>query len=110
VVMGSGTTTQSGSLVGVKGFDGLEVFRVEFLSGGPTFDRTGRPSKKCQIVDSSEEVLIDFIPLSSHHFRRSELAGGSSGAIESYPIRSSSSFSPSLALAVVSPTSAFRFA
>ncbi len=110
VRVGLGTTTQSGSLVGAKGFEGLEVLRVEFPSGGPTFDRTGRPSKDCQKVNPSEEALVDYIPLSNHHLRRSELAGGSPGAIESYPIRSSSSFSPFLALAVVSPTSALRFA
>lgn len=51
MAVGLGTTTQSGSLVGVKGFDGLEILMVEFLSGGPTFDRTGRPLKNYQMVD-----------------------------------------------------------
>ena len=32
-------------------------------------------------------------PLSSHHFRLSELAGGRPGSIGSYPIKSSSSVS-----------------
>lgn len=49
------------------------------------------------------------LPLSNHHFRRSELAGGSSGAIDSYPMRSSSSSTPSsLALAVFVPIFNFR--
>ena len=53
VRLSSGTTTQSCSLVGLKGFEGLEVLRTEFFSGGPTFDRTGKPLKDCQILDSS---------------------------------------------------------
>ena len=78
-----GTTTQSGSCVGLKGFEGLEVLRVEFFSGGPTFDRTGRPLTDYQILGFSQAAFVVSIPLSSHHLRRSELAGGSPGAIES---------------------------
>lgn len=54
-------------------------------------------------------VAVDraILPFSNHHFCRSELAGGRPGSIESYPIRSSSSVSSAVRLAVPSPTSAF---
>jgi len=45
-------------------------------------------------------------PLSSHHLLLSELAGGSPGSIDSYPMRSSSSVSPDLLFAVDPPTTA----
>lgn len=43
-------------------------------------------------------------PLSNHHFRLSEDAGGSPGEMGSYPIKSSSSVSISWVFAVVEPT------
>src|ERR1044072_2131122 len=51
------------------------------------------------------------IPLSSHHFRLSELAGGSPGSTLSYPIKSSSSLSssPRCPPALVSPTTSLLF-
>jgi hypothetical protein len=48
------------------------------------------------------------IPLSSHHFLLSELAGGSPGSIASYPIRSSSSDSKSSPFVTGWPTEARR--
>jgi len=80
-----GTVTQSGSSLYVYGFDGRLGFgRAPFCGGS-------RPD-------------IAYLPLSSHHFLLSELAGGRPGSIGSYPIRSSSSVSSSAALAVVDPT------
>lgn len=59
-----GTVTQSGSLVGVYGFDGRLGFGIRPFCGGLTLDRAG-------------------CPLSNHHFLLSELAGGSPASIES---------------------------
>lgn len=81
-----GTVTQSGSSVGVYGFDGRLGFGIRPFCGGLISERAG-------------------CPLSSHHFLLSELAGGSPASIESYPIKSSSSVSSFWALAVVVPTS-----
>ena len=39
----SGSTTQSGSLLGVNGFDDLLIFGIEVLLGGRTLDCAGRP-------------------------------------------------------------------
>lgn len=58
------TSTQSGSGLGVKGLLGLLGLGKWLSDGGCTRDRAGRP-------------------LSSHHFRRSELAGGRPGSMES---------------------------
>jgi hypothetical protein len=69
-----GTVTQSGSSVGVYGFDGRLRFGIRPCCGGLRADRAG-------------------CPLSSHHFLLSELAGGRPASIESYPIKSSSSVS-----------------
>lgn len=63
-VLGFSTFTQSGSLVGVHGFDGLARFGTCPALGGFTVDLAG-------------------MPLSSHHFLLSELAGGSPGSTES---------------------------
>jgi hypothetical protein len=81
-----GTVTQSGSSVGVYGFDGRLGFGIMPFCGGLISDRAG-------------------CPLSSHHFLLSELAGGSPASIESYSIKSSSSVSSFCALAVFVPTS-----
>lgn len=64
VELGLLTSTQSGSLVGVHGFGGRLVFGTSASTGGLRLDRAG-------------------IPPSSHHFLRSELAGGKPGAMES---------------------------
>ena len=69
-----GTVTQSGSSVGVYGFDGRLGFGITPCRGGLRADLAG-------------------CPLSNHHFLLSELAGGSPASIESYPIKSSSSVS-----------------
>jgi hypothetical protein len=69
-----GTVTQSGSSVGMYGFDGRLGFGIRPCCGGLRADRAG-------------------CPLSSHHFLLSELAGGKPASIESYPIKSSSSVS-----------------
>jgi len=61
---GLSTLTQSGSELGVKGFEGLPEFRVYPFPGGLAVDRAG-------------------IPPSSHHFLFSELAGGRPGSTES---------------------------
>lgn len=84
------TSTQSGSGDGVNGLLGLFGFGKWSFEGGWTRERAGSP-------------------LSSHHFLRSELAGGSPGSTLSYPSRSSSSLSPSskppsAPPALVSPT------
>lgn len=73
----------------MNGFDGLFGFGVAPSCMGLMSDRAG-------------------LPLSSHHFLLSELAGGKPGSIESYPIKSSSSVSIVGALAVEEPTSARR--
>jgi hypothetical protein len=64
-----GTLTQSGSSVGLKGFDGRFGLRMvcwdELIAlGGVAVDRA-------------------ILPFSNHHFCRSELAGGRPGSIES---------------------------
>jgi hypothetical protein len=69
-----GTVTQSGSSVGVYGFEGRLGFGITPCCGGLRAERAG-------------------CPLSNHHFLLSELAGGSPASIESYPIKSSSSVS-----------------
>lgn len=58
-----GTLTQSGSSVGVNGFDGRLGFNAAPF-GGRIAERAG-------------------CPLSNHHFLRSELAGGRLGSIGS---------------------------
>jgi len=55
---------QSGCDVGVKGLERRSGFSIRSVFGGWILERAGRP-------------------LSSHHFRRSELAGGRPGSIES---------------------------
>jgi hypothetical protein len=89
-----GTATQSGSSLGVKGFDGRWGFSMaEELSlvilGGAIPD-------------------LAILPLSSHHLWRSELAGGRPGSMASYPIRSSSSSSSRSRLTPSCPMSALR--
>jgi len=59
-----GTVTQSGSSVGVHGLEGLAGLGSMPDCGGWIDERAGRP-------------------FSSHHFRRSELAGGRPGSMES---------------------------
>lgn len=59
-----GTVTQSGSSVGVYGFEGRLGFGTNPLCGGLTADLAG-------------------LLLSSHHFLWSELAGGRPGSIGS---------------------------
>jgi hypothetical protein len=59
-----GTVTQSGSSVGLYGFEGRLGFGIRFCCGGLRLDRAG-------------------CPLSNHHFLLSELAGGSPASIES---------------------------
>jgi hypothetical protein len=59
-----GTVTQSGSSVGANGFEGRFGFGMAPGCGGLRSERAGRP-------------------LSSHHFRLSELAGGRPGSIGS---------------------------
>lgn len=61
---GRGTFTQSGSSVSANGFAGLSGFGNASGAGGCTVDRAGTP-------------------LSSHHFLRSELAGGRPGSMAS---------------------------
>ena len=80
-----GTVTQSGSSVGVYGFDGRFGFGTKPFCGGFMEDRAGWP-------------------LSNHHFLLSELAGGKPGSMGSYPTRSSSSVSSLMVLAIVVPT------
>lgn len=84
------TSTQSGSGEGVNGLLGRLGLGKWSLLGACTLDRAGRP-------------------LSSHHFLRSELAGGRPGSTLSYPNRSSSSVSSIAAPAEarVSPTTSF---
>jgi hypothetical protein len=43
VTVGFGTTTQSGSLLELKGFDGLRGFGMESLDGASSIDRAARP-------------------------------------------------------------------
>jgi len=66
------TSTHSGSGLGVNGLLGRFGFGEWLLDGGSTRAFAGKP-------------------LSSHHFLRSELAGGSPGSMLSYPSKSSSS-------------------
>ena len=73
-VSGFSTFTQSGSAVGLNGLDGRSEFGRYRSLGGLTVERAG-------------------MPLSSHHFLLSELAGGRPGSTESYPYRLSSSLS-----------------
>lgn len=89
-----GTDTQSGSSVGVNGLGGrlgLSTLVMPLpVTGDVISTRAGWP-------------------FASHHFCRSELAGGSPGSMASYPIRSSSSeLSSSRIEAPLSPSSAFR--
>jgi hypothetical protein len=63
VGQGFSTWTQSDSLAGVKGFPDASVFEP-LGGGGLTAERAG-------------------MPLSSHHLRLSELAGGRPGSIDS---------------------------
>lgn len=86
-----GIATQSGSSVGVNGFEGrLGLSTIVELSRCPP------------VVFGGPTVDFAILPFSSHHLCRSELAGGKPGSIGSYPIRSSSSSESSLArLAVV---------
>jgi hypothetical protein len=89
-----GTATQSGSSVGVKGFEGrlglsIAVELPLLVFGGAIPD--------CAIL-----------PFSSHHLWRSELAGGRPGSIASYPIKSSSSESSRSMLDPSCPMSALR--
>jgi len=89
-----GMLTQSGSSLCPNGFDGRFGLRA-----------IGCPSRPFGTDTCARAGCL----LSSHHFWRSELAGGSPGSMESYPIRSSSSdSSPTSACAVGSPTSALR--
>lgn len=64
VLPGFSTLTQSGSLVGVNGLLGRPGFGTCRAVGGATVERAG-------------------MPLSSHHFLLSELAGGRPGSTES---------------------------
>ena len=89
-----GMLTQSGSSVGTYGFDGRLGFIMVWNAGLSGFGG----------LNEDRGIL----PFSSHHFWRSELAGGSPGSMASYPIRSSSSDSSVARLAVSPPTSAFR--
>lgn len=74
---GFSTSTQSESpLLGAKGFPELDAVERAPFGGILTVDRAG-------------------MPLSSHHLRLSELAGGKPGSTDSYPIRDSSSVSKS---------------
>src|SRR5262245_19342684 len=68
-----GTETQSGSSVCANGFEGRFGFSNAIL-----------PS--CAFGGDAS-ALAD-LPFSSHHFCRSELAGGSPGSIASYPMKS----------------------
>ena len=89
-----GTDTQSGSSVSEKGFAGrlgLSTLDMSLPTAGGVM-----PTR------------ADW-PCASHHFWRSELAGGSPGSMASYPIRSSSSELSSSSKDVLSPISAFRF-
>lgn len=61
---GRGTLTQSGSVVALKGLGALCGLRTYPSAGGLTCERAG-------------------MPLSSHHLRLSELAGGKPGSIDS---------------------------
>lgn len=89
-----GTDTQSGSSVRENGFAGR--------LGLSTLDMSLAPAGGVM------PTRADW-PCASHHFWRSELAGGSPGSIASYPIRSSSSELSSSSMDVASPISAFRF-
>ena len=77
------TVTQSGSGLGVKGFDGLWGLRIERAFGGSIVDRAGRPVPMIIRRPFRKGTVIRGLPLSSHHLRRSELAGGRPGAIGS---------------------------
>lgn len=61
---GRGTLTQSGSVVGLNGLGARCGLRTYPSPGGLTFERAA-------------------VPLSSHHLRLSELAGGKPGSIDS---------------------------
>jgi len=82
-----GPDIQSGWLLGVHGLDGRSGLGSMPLPGGCSVERAG-------------------IPLSSHHLRLSELAGGRPGSIESYPRRSSSSSLSSFWAFAVAPATA----
>jgi hypothetical protein len=62
--LGRGTLTQSGSVVALKGLGARWGLRTYPSPGGLTFERAA-------------------VPLSSHHLRLSELAGGRPGSIDS---------------------------
>lgn len=64
-----GMLTQSGSSVGMKGLCGLLGFRI--VSVEASMDFGGAMVERASL------------PLSNHHFCRSELAGGSPGSMES---------------------------
>jgi len=59
------TFLQSGSAVGVKGFEGLFGFRTDLSSGALTFDRAGNPSPTESIVvqtlDSRTRKLLTIV-------------------------------------------------
>lgn len=76
------TTTQSGSLVGEKGFEGRAGLRTTLFWAGRICERAGRPKTKVNRDYTFNKGFIFIVPWSSHHFRRSELAGGSPAAIE----------------------------
>lgn len=77
------TLTQSGSSLVVNGFDTRFGLGMKPMLGGCKVDRAG-------------------MPLSSHHLRLSELAGGRPGSMDSYPFKSSSSVSSMFPLAMKS--------